>query len=75
VNIAIMRVFVRMLETLGPAQRLAELEQKIERHDAGIRTLFEAIHQLMAPPAKPHREIGFHAKEDTVPYRVRRKQL
>jgi len=27
----------------------------------------------MAPPAKPRREIGFHIKEDSVPYRVKRK--
>jgi hypothetical protein len=35
--------------------------------------LFDAIREMMAPPAKPRREIGFHAKEDSVPYRVKRK--
>jgi phage regulator Rha-like protein len=77
VNIAIMRVFVRLRETLALhkelAHKLAELERKIESHDAGIRTLFEAIHHLTTPPAKPNREIGFHIKEDGVPYRVKRK--
>ena len=77
VNIAIMRVFVRLRETLALhkelARKLAELERKIEGHDAGIRTLFEAIHQLTTPCAQPRREIGFHIKEDGVPYRVKRK--
>jgi hypothetical protein len=76
VNIAIMRAFVRLRETLALhkelAQKLADLERKIESHDESIRTLFEAIHQLMAPPPEPpRREIGFHVKEDSVPYRVK----
>ena len=77
VNVAIMRVFVRLRETLALhkelAHKLAELEGKIESHDAGIRTLFEAIHHLTTPPAKPRTEIGFHVKEDSVPYRMKRK--
>ena len=78
VNIAIMRVFVRLRETLALhkdlAHKLADLERKIEGHDASIHNLFDAIRQLMTPPEKPRREIGFHVKEDSVPYRVKRKQ-
>lgn len=77
VNIAIMRVFVRLRETLALhkelAHKLAELERKIEGHDTSIRTLFDAIRELAAPPAKPRREIGFQIKEDSVTYRVKRK--
>ena len=40
---------------------LAELERKIEKHDTQIRTIFEAIRQLMSIPEKPKRRIGFHA--------------
>ena len=43
------------------AHKLADLERKIEGHDASIRNLFDAIRQLMTPPEKPRREIGFHA--------------
>ena len=77
VNITIMRVFVRFRETLALhkelAHKLAELERKIEGHDTSIRTLFDAIRELAAPPAKPRGEIGFHIKENSVPYRAKRK--
>jgi hypothetical protein len=77
VNIVIMRVFVRLRDTLALhqelAHKLAELECKIEGHDTNIRTLFEAIRELAAPPATARREIGYHVKKAGLPYRVRRK--
>ena len=77
VNVAIMRTFVRLRETLSLhkelAYKLAELEGKIANHDESIRTLFEAIRQLMTPPETPRKEIGFHIKENSVPYRFKRK--
>jgi hypothetical protein len=76
VNIAIMRVFVRLREALALhkelAHKLAKRERKIEGHDTGIRTLFDASRELAAPAAKPRREIGFHIKEASLPYRVKR---
>jgi hypothetical protein len=65
VNIAVMRVFVRLKETLSThkelAHKLEELESRIEKHDGEIRAIFEAIRQLMAPPPeKPKPRIGFH---------------
>ncbi len=79
VNVAVMRVFVRLRETLALhkelARKLAELEQRIEGHDTAIRSLFEAIRQLMSPPPPPPKpEIGFHVKEDAVSYRISRRQ-
>ncbi len=77
VNIAIMRAFVKLRETLSLhkelAHKLADLEKKVEGQDANIQNLFEAIRQLMAPPEVPHKEIGFHIKEDSGRYRVNRK--
>jgi hypothetical protein len=77
VNIAIIRAFVRLRETLSLhkelAHKLADLERKIENHDENIRSLFDAIRQLMTPPETPRREIGFHVKEDSVPYRLKRR--
>jgi phage regulator Rha-like protein len=77
INIAIMRAFVRLRETLSLhkelAHKLADLERKIENHDENIRSLFDAIRQLMTPPETPRREIRFHIKEDSIPYRVKKK--
>ena len=63
VNIATMRAFVKLREILSThkelAQRLSELERKFEKHDGEIKTVFEVIRQLMTPPEKPKRQIGF----------------
>ncbi len=64
VNIAIMRVFVKLKEVLSAHKELAykfkELEQRIEKHDEEIIAIFEAIRQLMEPPLEGTRErIGF----------------
>ncbi len=65
VNIAIMRAFVKLRQILSNSKELAyklgELERKVSKHDENIRNIFEAIRQLMAPPEKPKRRIGFHA--------------
>ena len=78
VNIAIMRAFVRLRETLSLhrdlTHNLAELEHRLEGHDQAIQSLFDAIRQLMAPPAKPRKQIGFHVKEARTPYGVKRKR-
>jgi hypothetical protein len=77
VNVAIMRAFVRLRETLTLhqelARKLADLEKRIEGHDTSIRSLFEAIRQLMSPPTTPPKpEIGFHVKEYAPRYRTKR---
>ena len=41
------------------AAKLAELERQVESHDSHIRSLFEAIRQLMEPLAPESRLIGF----------------
>jgi len=67
VNIEIMRAFVRVREMLGAhrelAAKLKELETRMQDHDEQIQTIFEAIRQLMAPPEKPKKRIGFEVKE------------
>lgn len=63
VNIAIMRVFVKLRETISAhkelASKLAELEKKIENHDEEIKSIFTVIRQLMTIPEKPKNRIGF----------------
>ncbi len=65
VNIAIMRAFVRLREIMSThkdlARKLDALERKLGEHDEKFAIVFEAIRQLMAPPATPpRRRIGFH---------------
>jgi hypothetical protein len=75
VNIAIMRAFVKLRQTLDAnrqlAQKFSELEQRVEKHDAEIAAILEAIRQLMASPKGPRREIGFHVREKAPRYRAR----
>jgi hypothetical protein len=65
-NVAIMRAFVKLGEVLSAskelAHKLAQLEKKIEKHDGKITLIFNAMRNLMAPPAKPRRKIGFDGK-------------
>jgi hypothetical protein len=41
------------------AAKLTELEGRLEGHDADIRTVVEAIRELMAPLPRNARKIGF----------------
>ncbi|MDA8273004.1 MAG: ORF6N domain-containing protein [Deltaproteobacteria bacterium] len=63
VNILIMRAFVKMRQILSThkelADKLNELENKYEKHDKNIKAIIDAIRQLMTPPEKPARKIGF----------------
>ncbi len=60
VNVEIMRAFVdlrKVIEsTVGLSRKLDALERK---YDGQFKTVFEAIRQLMTPPNRPRRKIGF----------------
>jgi hypothetical protein len=64
VNIAIMRAFVKLRKILSThkelAHKLSQLERKIEKHDVEIKVIFDAIRELMTPPKKPQKRIGFY---------------
>jgi hypothetical protein len=67
-NIVIMRAFVQLRQLAATHKRLgaklAELERTVASHDGHIDQLFEAIRQLMEPPASSSRRIGFREKEE-----------
>jgi hypothetical protein len=75
VNIAIMRAFVKLRQMIDTnrelAQKFSELERRVGKHDEEIAAILEAIRQLMVPPGKPRREIGFHVRERAARYRAR----
>jgi ORF6N domain len=78
VNIAIMRAFVKLRETLESNRELArqfgELERRVGKHDEEIAAIIDAIRQLMVPPEPPRRQIGFHVREKTPRYRTRNRR-
>jgi len=77
VNVAIMRAFVKLrwaLETNRElARKFSDLERRVGKHDEEIAAILEAIRQLMAPPEKPRREIGFHVRENAGHHRATKR--
>lgn len=60
VNIQIMRTFVQMRRVLAEHKELASRLDVLERkYDAQFKVVFDAIRQMMAPPAQKKRPIGF----------------
>lgn len=60
VNIAIMRVFVRLREILSSHEELRErLETMEKRYDKQFQAVFQIIKKLAEQPAKPYQIEGF----------------
>jgi hypothetical protein len=68
VNIEIMRAFVELRRVASSyvaiEERLEQIEQRIGEHDEQLEQIFNALRQLIAPPAQPKRPIGFRVRED-----------
>jgi phage regulator Rha-like protein len=77
-SIFVVRAFVRLRQIMAThkqlARKLLELERHLKDHDQQIQAIFEAIHQLMTPPEKPKRKIGFTVKEKQKAYGKKRKR-
>lgn len=61
VNVEIMRAFVRLRDLVGHNREMAKrLEDLESRYDRQFKAVFDAIRELMSPPAPaPKRRIGF----------------
>ncbi|HEX5526644.1 MAG TPA: ORF6N domain-containing protein [Solirubrobacterales bacterium] len=72
VNIEIMRTFVELRRAANSyaalQERLEELEKemtgRLDQHDKQLEQIFKALHQLIVPPARPHRPVGFRVRDD-----------
>ena len=66
-SLFVVRAFIRLREIISThkelAQKLKELELKVDSHDQHIQAIFEFINQLIAPPEKPKRKMGFTINE------------
>lgn len=58
INIQIMRVFTKLRAVLVEHQ---EIKKRVEAHDKQIKTIFEVLAKLLAPPETSRRQIGFEA--------------
>ena len=86
-SVFVVRAFVKMRSAFKDsrqlAQKLALLEQELKIrlniHEAAIVDILQRIMKVLDPPPPPPEppppEIGFHVREDAVPYRVRRKAV
>ena len=67
-----MRAFVELRRAASSyaavEKRLEELERetsaKLGRHDKQLRQIFDALRQLITPPPRPKRRVGFRPPED-----------
>ncbi len=77
-SVFVVRAFVRLRELAGLHRELAskikELEERVGKHDSSIQEIVRALRQLMKPPERPRRQIGFRVEEAKATYRVKRKQ-
>jgi ORF6N domain len=72
VNIEIMRAFVelRRIATSYAAlqERLEQIErdmgERLDKHDGQLDQIFKALHQLIAPPPRPKRPVGFRVRKE-----------
>ncbi len=75
VNILIMRTFVKLRDILSThkelAQKLKELELRIDQHDEEIKSIIDALNQLLLPPPQPKRKMGFEVREKRILYNKR----
>ncbi len=68
ISVYVVRAFVKLREALAThkdlARKIEDLERRYGAHDAKFRVVFDAIRQLMEPPAKKGRRIGFKRSEE-----------
>jgi ORF6N domain-containing protein len=67
-SVFVVLAFVRMRRAIAGNRhiltKLAELERRLESHDAEIQDLMDAIRELMSPEEPQRRRIGFEAPSD-----------
>jgi hypothetical protein len=78
VSVYVVRAFVRLRQMVATnaevTAKLTALERRVAGHDAAIASLVRAIRQLMAPPERSRRSIGFRVEEGRPRYGVSRRR-
>jgi hypothetical protein len=83
-SVFVVRAFVKMRSALTDTRELAlklsvlesELKSRLDVHEVAIVDVLQRIMKILDPPPPPPEppapEIGFHVKEDPLPYRIKR---
>jgi hypothetical protein len=72
VNIEIVRAFVELrrvaISYTALQERLDAIERnmtaRLDQHDEQLAQIFDALHQLIAPPLPPKRPVGFRIRDN-----------
>lgn len=84
-SVFVVRAFVKMRSAFTDTRELArklaslesELKSRLDTHETAIVEVLQRIMKTLDPPPPPPEppapEIGFHVKEDAVPYRTKRR--
>ncbi|MEI6070568.1 MAG: ORF6N domain-containing protein, partial [Verrucomicrobiae bacterium] len=75
-SVYVVRAFIKQRELLmaqsDVLKKLAQIDAKLLEHDDDLRVIWQELQPLLNPPPIPPKpQIGFHAKEDSPPYRAR----
>lgn len=63
-SVYVVRTFIRLRQMLASNAELARKLKTLEKkYDSQFKMVFDAIRQLMTPPEKPKRKIGFRREE------------
>ena len=78
-SVFVVLAFVRMRRAISTNRqvlaKLAEVERRLETHDADIQDLMEAIRELINSPDPPRRRIGFETPVDSPKNRSKAPKL
>ena len=79
-SVYVIRAFVKMREEVAAntaiLRRLAEIDKTLLVHEVTLREILQKLRPLLEPPPPPPKPpIGFHVKEDAIPYRAKRTPL
>jgi len=86
-SVFVVRAFVKMRAALTDTRELArklaaveaELKSRLDVHEVAMVEVLQRIMKILDPPPPPPDppppEIGFHVKEDAVPYRIKRRPV
>ena len=72
VNVEIMRAFVELRRVANSYAAIekqleqieADMSARLDEHDDQLREIFETLHQLISPPTRRKRPVGFSPPED-----------